>query len=397
MSDDPRIRKSRRGRVRELAASLLTVILLLFWLTDFSDTTQAQRPNRSRTRPPRPAKPSVDYSKFSHATDKHQAACNTCHKIPSRNWQQAGNFPDIIDYPDHDACVSCHRPQFFRGARPEICSICHIKVSPRHEARFSFRNPLSQRQFEIEFPHDRHQDVIARSRIPFDSERQFNSIQNESGSDRTQVSGPLGKLSAVASAPASVFVRASFKFSSVQDKTKTYNNCTICHLTRKENPASPGGWIDSFVPTAGTFKSVPTSHESCFICHWKAQRPVSRECSGCHKLTKPYVSLDPVPRLSMKFTHAREQHIDECTTCHINITKAASLRGLNPDVPITSCTGCHNQVGKREDLEAELAKLSKDKNFVCTYCHTSDKGKLDPPASHYLVTGRKPIKRAEMR
>lgn len=366
-SDDPRIGKSRPGRVRELVGSLLTVILLLFGLTDFSDTTQAQRRNQSRTRPARPGKPSVDYSKFSHATEKHQAACNTCHKIPSRNWQRAVTFPDVIDYPDHDACVSCHRRQFFRGARPEICSICHIKVSPRDEARFSFRNPLSQRQFAIEFPHDRHQDVIARSREAVDSERGV------------------------------AFVRTAFKFSRVDDKTKTYNNCTICHLTRKENPSSPGGWVDSFVPTAGTFKTVPTNHESCFNCHWKAQTPVSNECSGCHKLTKPYVSLDSVPRLSLKFTHAREQHIAECTTCHINITKAATVRGLTPDVPITSCTGCHNQVGKREDLEAELAKLGKDRNFVCTYCHTSDKGKLDPPASHYLVTGRKPIKRAEMR
>ncbi len=401
MSDDPRIRKPRPGRVREVVAafgSLLSVSLLLFWSTGFSDTTQAQRRSRSRNRPATPAKPPIDYSKFSHATEKHQAACNTCHKIPSQNWQQAGNFPDVVDYPDHDACVSCHRRQFFRGARPVICSICHVKVSPRDEARFAFRNPSSQRQFAIEFPHDRHQDVVARSRKAIDLERQFKSIQNGSGSDRTQVFSPLGKLSAVATAPGSVFVPASFKAAPVDDKTKTYNNCTICHLTRKENPAQPlGGWVDSFEPGVGTFKSVPTSHESCFNCHWKSQPPVGYECSGCHKLTKPYAIVDSIPRLSMKFTHAREQHIDECTTCHINITKAASLRGLTPDVPITSCTGCHNQVGKREDLEAELGKLAKDKDFVCTYCHTSDKGKLDPPASHYLITGRKPITRAEIR
>ena len=354
---------------------MLSAILILFWLSGFSDA-QAQRRNRRPTRLSSPSPSRIDYSKFSHATEKHKAACNTCHKIPSRNWQQAGDFPDVVDYPDHDACVSCHRQQFFRGARPVICSICHVKVSPRDEARFAFRNPLTQRQFLIEFPHDKHQDVIARTQDP---------------------PGSLGQLSAVATAPSSVFVRASFNASQVQDKTKTYNNCTICHLTRKENPASPpSGWIDSFVPTMGTFKSVPTSHESCFNCHWKAQPPVSHECSGCHKLTKPYASIDSIPRLSMKFTHSREQHIDECTTCHINITKAASLRGLSPDVPITSCTGCHNQVGKREDLEAELAKLGKDKNFVCTYCHTSDKGKLDPPASHYLITGRKPIKRSEI-
>jgi hypothetical protein len=371
MSDAPRTRNRRRGRGHKVITAfgcLLSAILFLFWLMGFSDTTQAQRRSRRQTRSSAPAQPRIDYSRFSHSTEKHQAACNTCHKIPSRNWQQAGNIPDVSDYPDHDACVSCHRQQFFRGARPVICSICHVKVLPRDEARFAFRNPMSQRQFAIEFPHDKHQDVIARNQDRADSERAFG------------------------------FVRALFNGGPIQDKTKTYNNCTICHLSRKENPAPPaGGWVDSFVPGLGTFKSVPTNHETCFNCHWKSQAPVSHECAGCHKLTKPFASIDSIPRLSMKFTHAREQHIDECTTCHINITKAASLRGLTPDVPITSCTGCHNQVGKREDLEAELAKLGKDQNFVCTYCHTSDKGKLDPPASHYLVTGRKPITRADMR
>src|ERR1041385_4349823 len=89
----------------------------------------------------------ADYSDFSHATKKHQASCSTCHKI---------TFPDIKDYPNHDACVSCRRPQFFRGARPPICSVCHTKTSPRDEARLPFRNPAATRQFAIEFPHDRH-------------------------------------------------------------------------------------------------------------------------------------------------------------------------------------------------------------------------------------------------
>lgn len=341
----------------------LVVILFTLWFAGLLDATQAQRRTRRQT-PPVTRKPPIDYSKFSHFTPKHQAACNTCHKIPSTNWQKVSGFPDITDYPDHDACVSCHRQQFFRGARPVICSNCHVKVSPRDEARFEFRNPASERQFAIEFPHDKHQDVIARN--PANSERQV------------------------------MFLRASFSFSRAEDKT--YNNCTICHTARKEDPAPPtGGWVDSFAPPAGTFKSVPTGHASCFNCHWKAQAPVNDDCKGCHKLDKPSAPAHAVQRLSMKFTHSREQHIDECTTCHINITKASSVRGLTPDVPITSCTGCHNQVGKREDLEAELAKLGKDKNFVCIYCHTSDKGRLDPPASHYLITGRKPMTRAEIR
>ena len=119
----------------------------------------AQRQRRKPAQ--RTAAPAVDYSRFSHATKKHQAGCNTCHKAPTENWKKVRDFPDVADYPGHEACVSCHRPQFFKGARPVICSNCHTTVSPRNDLRFAFRNPLVPRQFVIEFPHDKHQDVIA--------------------------------------------------------------------------------------------------------------------------------------------------------------------------------------------------------------------------------------------
>jgi len=107
----------------------------------------------------------IDYTKFSHSTQKHQAACVTCHKIPTKDWTKTSSFPDVTDYPSHDACVSCHRPQFFRGARPPICSVCHSKTSPRDDVRYAFRNPASKLQFAIEFPHNKHQDAIALLRF----------------------------------------------------------------------------------------------------------------------------------------------------------------------------------------------------------------------------------------
>src|ERR1051326_5446059 len=267
----------------------------------------------------------ADYSDFSHATKKHQASCSTCHKI---------TFPDIKDYPNHDACVSCHRPQFFRGARPPICSVCHTKTSPRDEARLPFRNPASQLQFAIEFPHDRHQDAIAMLRFAH---------------------APQG-----------------------------YNNCTICHGQRTE-----------------MFKAVPTGHSSCFNCHWKSQQPVADNCNGCHKLATPYTAKTTPVRISAKFEHdgggEKKQHVGECMTCHINITKSATLRGLKPDVPITACTECHNKVGTREDLSKELVAIDKDRNFTCVYCHAANVGSLDPPASHYLIAERPPIKRKDIK
>lgn len=282
----------------------------------------------------------VDYSKFSHATKKHQAECKTCHVVPTREWKNSSKFPDIVDYPDHAACVSCHRRQFFKGARPPICSVCHSKTSPRDDVRYAFRNPVSRLQFTIEFPHDKHQDVIAR-----------------------------------------LFTRPQrLNLAHASPQQQNYNNCTICHASQNT-----------------TFKAAPTDHASCFNCHWKSQQPVAENCSGCHNLTAPYNPATAPTRISLRFMHEgggeKANHVLECTACHINITKAASLRGLKPDVPITACTECHNKDGLRQDVSKELAAIDKDRAFVCVYCHAPNIGSLDPPASHYLIAERQPMKR----
>jgi len=350
-----------------LTSGFLFLVVISCCLDNASAQKRRRTPPSTRTTNRSAA---IDYSRFSHATTKHQAACSTCHKAPSENWKKVRDFPDVADYPGHDACVSCHRPQFFRGARPVICSVCHTAVSPRHDARFAFRNPVSPRQFVIEFPHDKHQDVIARRRVP-----EFQPL----------------------------FVRVSFSSRNISpgadDKTKHYHNCEICHSPRTTVPSPPAAsWPDSFIPEPAFFKSVPMGHAACFNCHWTAQEPISQNCAGCHKpAEKAYLRVDAPQRLSMKFRHAREQHIAECTTCHINITKAATLRGLQPDVPITACTECHNKDGLRLDVSKELDAIDKNREFVCSYCHTSDVGRRDPPSSHYLIAGREAMKRKDVK
>ncbi|HEY0082489.1 MAG TPA: cytochrome c3 family protein, partial [Pyrinomonadaceae bacterium] len=112
--------------------------------------TRAQPPQtRNRRRAPT-ARARVDYSKFSHATKGHFENCSSCHLIPS--FQK----PDITDYPDHPACINCHRQQFFRGARPVICSNCHTVTTPRSEARFKFPKEQEASQFTDIFPHASH-------------------------------------------------------------------------------------------------------------------------------------------------------------------------------------------------------------------------------------------------
>ena len=363
-----------------LVSSLLSLAVF-----DLHNTAQAQK---RRVRRPATRSTSttarIDYSRFSHTTNKHQGACNTCHKVPTENWKKVRDYPDVADYPGHDACVSCHRPQFFRGAKPPICSVCHSKVSPRDDARFGFRNPAEGRgEFFISFPHDKHQDVIAKllRRAP-------------------AVEQPL-------------FVRASFRSSVDDDKTKHYNNCEICHGPRTTVPRSPAPSLsDPFLPEAAAFRAVPTSHASCFNCHWKSEQPISENCGGCHKSLslngEVVLSVNPKPsdsvsmvlpelRISRKFRHSRAQHVQECATCHINITRSATLRRLQPDVPITSCTECHQREGLREDVGKELAAIDKNREFVCSYCHTSDVGRRDPPPGHYLIAGRDPITRKDVK
>ena len=87
----------------------------------------------------------------------------------------------------------------------------------------------------------------------------------------------------------------------------------------------------------------------------------------------------------------------ECAVCHINITKSASVRGLKPDVPITACSECHNKPPSHLEISNELAAVDKNPEFVCTYCHTSNVGRLDPPAGHYLIAERPPINRKDVK
>lgn len=322
-----------------------------------------------------------DYSRFSHATKEHQESCKSCHKAPTANWKNVSDFPDVADFPDHEACVRCHRPQFFKGPQPAICSNCHQKTSPRDAARFDFGNPARQRQFRIEFPHDKHQDVIALLERPSPPVTQTISLRAWAHSrfvitDTSQTN------------PGSARGQPAWGGSSLR-----YNNCELCHVANTKPPVAPsGGWIDGFVPAANMFKAAPESHDACFNCHWKSQKPTKESCEGCHKLASAYLPSGMRERKSLRFTHAREQHEKECTACHINITKSASLKGLRPDVPITACSECHNKEGLRLDVSDELAALDKDRGFRCVYCHTSDIGKLNPPSSHYLIAGRAAVK-----
>src|SRR6266513_2263956 len=206
-------------RVLAVTASLSTGFCLILNIVA-AQTRRSKRPVKPAATLQAPRGSAVRYSSFLHSSEKHKSlACNACHKLPTE-WTAKRDFPDAADFPDHDACVRCHRQQFFTrqafaGTGPSICTVCHVRAAPREDGRFAFgkpntanqsTKPKDERQFTIEFPHDKHQNVIA-------SLRRSRAWENQ--------------------AP---FVRASFR--PVDDQPKVdYNNCTICHQPNNSREA----------------------------------------------------------------------------------------------------------------------------------------------------------------
>ena len=327
---------------------------------------RAPKPVASQQQAPRGS--AVRYAAFLHSSVKHQGlTCNACHKVPTE-WTAKRTFPDVADFPNHDACVRCHRQQFFTrqafsDTGPAICTVCHVRAAPREDGRFAFGKPNNanqamkasdQRQFTIEFPHDKHQNVIASQR----SRRQ----------------------------PEVRIYRAAFGRPS-GDKPE-YNNCSVCHQRNDLlviTPLSPQP--EAAAQSNKFFKTMPRSHDSCFNCHWRNQKPTGDDCGGCHKPSATFVKMLAPKRISAMFSHEGGQgnHVQECTTCHINITRRSTLVGLFPDVPITICATCHTNnkkitYSKITTIEDEFEQYKKTAR--CTYCHVEDVGKKKPPASH---------------
>jgi hypothetical protein len=394
---------------RTLTPALLLTALLAGVACVRVSSSAAAEPQRRRGTTGRRApaqRPRVDYTTFTHATPAHRKdSCDSCHNSPSDNWAQVRErdaaFPDITDYPDHDSCLGCHRQQFFRGARPAICSVCHTVVSPRSGARFPFANPADAfarsekgrtraSEFAVNFPHDLHQDVMARA-------------PSRDG-------------------PGARFVRASF--AQPQAKPSKPNSCSVCHVTYAAQPAPTSAPAvaseGAGVPTlpAGLLKTTPTGHASCFNCHWQdgGERPLSNDCAGCHKplppgaarpalkgkdadaqfaaragFTDPHVVRKLLRRDAVTFAHEEERHREiDCATCHTRIPALSTLDETTLKVPILSCgagTSCHIGARPKRILNEEVDKKLADPNFQCTKCHYN-LGREKPPRSHLEATGK---------
>ena len=366
---------------------------------------QRGRPNRrSQPKSTRPA--ALDYSKFSHNTQQHKRACDSCHKFPSANWDKVRTgdaaFQDVTDYPQHPSCIGCHRQQFFSGAQPVICTVCHTNPSPRDSSRHPFRNPIeifnaskkgqsAISEFGVSFPHDKHVDIVGEHKNTANPGRFIPALFRQTAAGKPE-------QTAEESDPKS---------------------CAVCHKTYQAQGESDEEYVtkppkslaeDAFWLKKGTFKTSPT-HATCFTCHAPdAVPPAATDCAGCHKLLLPTqrvqlsgahddfdakisasmsikdkLTLDRWSRRdTVKFRHEWIPHASlSCTSCH-NI---ATLNTLDPKTrtQVKSCggegTGCHIEATADGVLNLELQKKKTDSGFQCTKCHLRN-GKDPAPQTH---------------
>jgi len=374
------------------AVALLAAIALSF-IVSISTAVAAPQKRRQTRRPAKAnvsAKPKIDYAKFSHQTHvvAQKLACNSCHKVPSKNWKEARKadaaFADATDFPEHSSCLNCHRPQFFARERPApvICSNCHLAVTPRDTSRWLFPSlgdltdpKLKRREFISEFgvgfPHDKHIDVVGLS-LPADKNR-------------------------------ASLVNALFQ----GKKPAPPKSCPVCHETYQPQGKSSEEYVikpktigDNFWLKKGTFKTIPNSHTICFTCH-NADSGISPEpknCETCHKLTSPMqlkadfdaklaatmgADQTMLARWSQRisagaFRHEGGEHPDlSCLNCHNVATSTFStIDPKTTKVPVRSCGGaggCHVTTTTNEGgaLNYEIDARKRDPKFVCTKCHVT--------------------------
>jgi hypothetical protein len=348
-----------------------------------------KRSRRSRSQKPKtPPKPKVDYTKFSHTTHvvTQKLACSSCHKVPAKNFKEVRKgdaaFPDVTDFPEHAACLSCHKEQFFARERPapSICSNCHIAVTPKDTTRWLFPSlgdvtdpKLKRREFISEFgvgfPHDKHIDVVG---LNFGRRQLFTTVLFQ------------------------------------EKKPAPPKSCPVCHETYQPQGKSSEEYLvkppkdigDNFWLKKGTFKTIPNSHTICFTCHSADSgiAPEPKNCEMCHKLVAPMqlkVDFDPKRAAGMgadklmlarwgrrqsagAFRHEGGEHPDlSCLNCHKVDNEA--FRTVDPKtmkVAVRSCggaEGCHITTTADEGgaLNFEIDSRKKDPKFVCTKCHVT--------------------------
>lgn len=353
--------------------------------------TRRPTPRRSGQTRRNRVRPKVNYTRFSHRTEAHMRDCATCHKFPSQNWKEARPadvaFPDVTEFPEHSSCLDCHREQFFARERPapQICSVCHVQISPRFTDRRHFPDLKGgESDFRIGFPHASHVEIVGIA-------------------TPTRLPSVGGRV-----------ITTAFGRQTPAAQTSDPKSCVVCHQTYlpsgnadKEFASNPPPDLgDAFWLKRGTFKTTPQDHATCATCHSEETGilPAPSDCNACHKLAiaadAALLDFNPTMPARMSITdplmlrpwrrrgssgtyrHEGGMHPDlACTTCH-DVAKLNTLDRATLRVPVTACAVCHITATADDGgvLNYEADKRKTDPKFTCVKCHLTLGREAIPPA-----------------
>src|ERR1051325_703649 len=111
-NDDPKqCRRFARPAHSKSIPALVCALFIIGYASVPTGAAPQKRAQRTRIQKPKtPSKPKIDYTKFSHQTHvvAQKLACNSCHKVPSKNWKEMRKgdaaFADVTDFPEHSSC-----------------------------------------------------------------------------------------------------------------------------------------------------------------------------------------------------------------------------------------------------------------------------------------------------
>jgi hypothetical protein len=386
--------KAAQQHLTQIKIVLITVVVLViaigFLLSAASQKAAVEADSELAFGPGMIGEVQRPYSKFSHDIKQHRDLdCSHCHSFPSANWKSvrpAGDaFPDITDYPKHASCINCHRQQFFRGASPAICSICHTSPSPRNSTRHPFPNP---REAFDKSP--KGKAAISEFSAHFNHELHL-----------AMMSGNFSRTPR--------FIAAALKEPRLSEAS-----CASCHQTLRPQGDSDDEYVvkppadlgDGFWLKRGTFMSSSPGHASCFTCHSTDMgiEPAPSNCAACHKPAEKGYPVDFHPSVAARmgvneralldpwrtrtssgtFRHEFPSHAEiSCTTCH-NTSALITTDRLTKKVSITNCNYCHitSTLDEGGILNYEIDQRSRDPKFQCIKCHLNF-GSGPIPESHF--------------
>jgi hypothetical protein len=304
--------------------------------------TLTSEPEAAQRRAPAKSKRLFIHDK-NHVTRKMEGGrmvsnCDECHRIPVAFFTaEKPQGYNVQEFPDHPDCLRCHehRKDFFKGNSPPICTVCHVSSTPREGNPGLFPKaggPDVEKDFTGRFPHDKHQDILARNQEPARATPGFHIVK--AGFAPPPQDKPAQRWDCRRcheAYPAEVerillsnidwpAAKKAFNVPLTEDAEKVWvvnNNITVkdkdkdvatvsplldksskLPLGVKANcndPEKPIGSVDCLDPTAplGTFKlspNGPTGHKYCFECHaltqgaWNSPFPRANDCVGCHGL-----------------------------------------------------------------------------------------------------------------